>query len=53
MKAARSDSVGGLMKMRLRRIDIVVYSEEDVHQFPQLTDEIRQRLQACGRDQWP
>lgn len=26
----------------LRKIDIVVYSEEDVHQFPQLTSEIRQ-----------
>ena len=25
----------------LRQIDIVVYSEEDVHQFPQLTDDIR------------
>ena len=39
---------GGLVKFRrwfdeaaLKLIDIVVYSEEDVHQFPQLTDEIR------------
>lgn len=38
----------GLVKFRrwfdeeaLSLIDIVVYSEEDVHQFPQLTDEIR------------
>ncbi len=39
---------GGLVKFRpwfdedvLKQIDIVVYSEEDVHQFPQLTDEMR------------
>lgn len=39
---------GGLVKFRpwfdedtLRQIDIVVYSEEDVHHFPQLTDEMR------------
>jgi sugar/nucleoside kinase (ribokinase family) len=39
----------GLVKFRrwfdeeaLRLIDIVVYSEEDVHQFPQLTDKLRQ-----------
>lgn len=29
----------------LRLIDIVVYSEEDVHQFPQLTEEIRRVCQ--------
>jgi len=39
---------GGLVKFRpwfdedaLRQIDIVVFSEEDVHHFPQLTDEMR------------
>ena len=39
---------GGLVKFRpwfdedvLKQIDIVVYSEEDVHQFPQLTDDMR------------
>ena len=39
---------GGLVRFRrwfdedaLKQIDIVVYSEEDVHQFPQLTNEIR------------
>lgn len=42
----------GLVKFRrwfdeeaLSLISIVVYSEEDVHQFPQLTDEIRQICQ--------
>lgn len=40
---------GGLVKFQpwfdedaLRQIDIVVYSEEDVQRFPQLTDELRQ-----------
>ena len=39
---------GGLVKFRswldedaLKQIDIVIYSEEDVHQFPQLTNEMR------------
>lgn len=38
----------GLVKFRrwfdtdaVKRIDIVVYSEEDIHQYPQLTDEVR------------
>ena len=48
----------GLVKFRrwfdeeaLSLISIVVYSEEDVHQFPQLTEEIRQNMPARGSHQ--